>query len=791
MNLPQISGNFAVATNDTVKEILESLNEAQRAAVVHTKGPVMVIAGAGSGKTRVLTYRIAYLLEKGADPFNILALTFTNKAAREMKDRITKLVGGEARNVWMGTFHSIFARVLRVDGHLLGYPSNFTIYDTDDSKSMIKGILKEMGLESKVYEPNYILHRISSSKSNLLSAAEYASNAEVQMQDKAAGKPLTGEIFMKYNNKLKRNSAMDFDDLLYNMNILLRDFPEILYKYQQKFKYILVDEYQDTNYAQYLIIKKLAARDENICVVGDDAQSIYAFRGANIQNILNFQRDYSDTKVFKLEQNYRSTKNIVNAANSIISKNKDQIFKEVWTENEEGQRIPVLKAGSDTEEGLLIGSSIFETKMNNQLHNSDFAILYRTNAQSRSMEEALRKRNIPYRIYGGLSFYKRKEIKDLLAYFRLVINSNDQEALERIINYPARGIGKTSVEKLTIGSSQLGMPLFTFIEQIRHSNPGLNSGVVEKIDQFVTMINSFRVQLFTRNAYEMAQQITNSVGIFRDLNEDKTPEGISKTENVEELLNAIKEFSEKEPDVPSEDGNTIRTLTDFMSEVALLTNSDDDDPDDNDKVSLMTLHSAKGLEFPYVYIVGMEENLFPSHMALNSRSDLEEERRLFYVGLTRAEKRVTLSYAESRYKYGSLTLCEPSRFIEEIDPRYLEMTVKHNVKSGFFTEKKTEEFRAPVAPTLPPRNFKKINTSGNNSSAKQPEPERQPSYQSNNFQPAAVDSILVGMEVEHQRFGQGKVISIEGSGPNKKATVFFQGIGQKQLLLQFAKLRIV
>ena len=751
----------------------------------------MVIAGAGSGKTRVLTYRIAYLLEKGADPFNILALTFTNKAAREMKERITKLVGGDARNVWMGTFHSIFARVLRVDGHLLGYPSNFTIYDTDDGKSLIKGILKDMGLEAKVYEPNYILHRISSSKSNLLSAEEYASNAEIMMQDKAAGKPLTSEIFLKYNQKLKRNSAMDFDDLLYNMNILLRDFPDVLYKYQQKFRYILVDEYQDTNYAQYLIIKKLAARDENICVVGDDAQSIYAFRGANIQNILNFQRDYSDTKVFKLEQNYRSTQNIVNAANSIIAKNKDQIFKEVWTENEEGQRIPVLKASSDTEEGLLIGSSIFETKMNNQLHNSDFAILYRTNAQSRSMEEALRKRNIPYRIYGGLSFYKRKEIKDLLAYFRAVINSNDEEAVQRIINYPARGIGKTSIEKLVIGADQSGLPFFSFIEELRQHNPGLNSGVVDKIDQFVTMINSFKVQLDKRNAYELAQQIASSAGIFRDLNEDKTPEGISKTENVEELLNAIKEFSEKEDETPSADGQSLRTLSDFMSEVALLTNSDDDDPDDNDKVSLMTLHSAKGLEFPYVYIVGLEENLFPSHMALNSRSDLEEERRLFYVGLTRAEKRVTLSYAESRYKYGSLTLCEPSRFIEEIDPKYLEMTVKTHVKSGFFTEKNADDFRTPPNPTLVPRNLKKINTSKTDIPGKQPVNQQQPAYQSNNFQADAVDSIQVGMEVEHQRFGQGKVISMEGSGPNKKATVFFQGIGQKQLLLQFAKLRIL
>jgi len=751
----------------------------------------MVIAGAGSGKTRVLTYRIAYLLEKGADPFNILALTFTNKAAREMKERITKLVGNEARNVWMGTFHSIFARVLRVDGEKLGYPSNFTIYDTDDAKSLIKGILKEMGLDTKVYDPNYILHRISSSKSNLLSAQEYSSNAEIQAQDKAAQKPLIGEIFIKYSNKLKRNSAMDFDDLLYNMNILLRDFPEILYKYQQKFRFILVDEYQDTNYAQYLIIKKLAARDENICVVGDDAQSIYAFRGANIQNILNFQRDYTDTKVFKLEQNYRSTQNIVNAANSIISKNKDQIFKEVWTENEVGQRIPVLKAGTDTEEGLLICSSIFETKMNHQLHNSDFAILYRTNAQSRSMEEALRKRNIPYRIYGGLSFYKRKEIKDLLAYFRVVINSNDQEALERIINYPARGIGKTSVEKMVIGANQTGLTFFNFIEQIRINNPGVNSGVVEKLDQFVTMINSFKAQLFSRNAYELAQLIASSSGILRDLNEDKTPEGISKTENIEELLNAIKEFSEKDPEIPSESDNSTRTLSDFMSEVALLTNSDDDDPNDNDKVSLMTLHSAKGLEFPYVYIVGLEENLFPSHMALNSRSDLEEERRLFYVGLTRAEKRVTLSYAESRYKYGSLTMCEPSRFIDEIDPRFLEMSVKTHPKAGFFTDKTADDFHNQPLPTLQPRNLKKITTLNSNGTAKPAEPQKQPSYQSNNFQPDPVDAIQIGMEVEHQRFGQGKVISLEGSGPNKKATVFFQGIGQKQLLLQFAKLRIV
>lgn len=781
-----------------MKEILESLNEAQRDAVKHTKGPVMVIAGAGSGKTRVLTFRIAYLLQKGVDPFNILALTFTNKAAKEMKERISKLVGPDARNVWMGTFHSIFARILRMDGHLLGYPSNFTIYDTDDCKSAIKGILKEMNLDVKVYDPNFVLHRISSAKSNLLSAEDYATNSEIQMQDKTAGKPLVGEIFMKYRTRLFKNSAMDFDDLLYYMNILLRDFPDVLYKYQQKFKYILVDEYQDTNFAQYLIIKKLAARDENICVVGDDAQSIYAFRGANIQNILNFQRDYSDTKVFKLEQNYRSTQNIVNAANSIISKNKDQIFKEVWTSNEEGQKIPVLKANSDTEEGALIAHSIFETKMNNQLHNHDFAILYRTNSQSRAMEEALRKRNIPYRIFGGLSFYKRKEIKDLLAYFRVVINQNDQEALNRIINYPVRGIGKTTIERLQVGATETGLSMFEFIENINQYNIGITSGVRDKIEQFVIMIKSFRAQLDIRNAYELAQHIATSAGILRDLSEDKTPEGISHLENLEELLNAIKEFSEKEIDTTSETSPNTRTLPDFMSDVALLTDADEDDEKDTDKVSMMTIHASKGLEFPYVFIVGLEENLFPSHMALSSRSDLEEERRLFYVALTRAEKRVTLSYAESRYRWGSLTLCEVSRFVEEIDPRFLEMTVKIQPKQGYQQER--QSFNQPSTQKSNPvskdetvgRNLKKIEKNQPLRSAPSLSPNPAPNQNPNpNFQPAAIDAIQVGMEVEHLRFGQGKVITIEGSGPNKKATVAFPVIGQKQLLLQFAKLRII
>jgi DNA helicase-2/ATP-dependent DNA helicase PcrA len=768
-----------------MSDILSHLNESQRKAVEHTNGPVMVIAGAGSGKTRVLTYRVAMLLEKGVDPFNILALTFTNKAAREMKERILTIAGNsEARNVWMGTFHSIFARILRIDGHLLGYPSHFTIYDTDDSKSLLKAIVRELNLDPKVYQASSLLSRISACKSNLISAGDYNRNEELTEYDRISGRPFTGTIFTKYADRCFKASAMDFDDLLYFTNILLRDFPEILFKYQQKFKYILVDEYQDTNFAQYLIVKQLAAKHENICVVGDDAQSIYGFRGANIQNILNFQKDYPEAVAYKLEQNYRSTKVIVNAANSIIANNKTQLQKTIWTDNDEGTLITLLRASSDNEEGTLVAQSVFENKMNLQLSNSQFAILYRTNAQSRAIEEAFRKMNIPYRIYGGLSFYKRKEIKDLLAYFRLVINPNDEEALNRIINYPARGIGKTTMEKIVVLSGEKGKNPWQIVENQQCLEPVLNLGTLHKISDFVTMINSFRMQLLNKNAYELARHIALSSGLMKELQEDATPEGINRTENIEELLNAIKDFSEKESETvfenPEAPPPSIRTLDEFMSEIALLTDADEEDDDDTEKVSLMTIHQSKGLEFPYVYIVGLEENLFPSLQSLSSRADLEEERRLFYVALTRAERKVTLAYAESRYRWGNLTLCEPSRFIEEIDPRYLDLPKKNSTPKNLFYD---DDFVKPGSALsgFKPKNFTKVSEISNKS----------PKAAISTTEASDPALIQPGMEVLHQSFGQGKVINVEGSEGNRKATVFFPGVGQKQLLLKFARLKIV
>jgi len=655
--------------------ILEKLNEEQRQAVVETEGPVMVIAGAGSGKTRVLTFRVAYLMELGVDPFHILALTFTNKAAREMTERILSLAGNnDAKNVWMGTFHSVFARVLRIEGHRLGYPSNYTIYDSDDSKRVIKNLIKENNLDEKLYQPGYIAQRISAAKTSLISSEEYQSNPEIQEYDSSAGKPLTGKIYLQYQNRLMRSSAMDFDDLLFNMNLLLRDFPDVLIKYQQKFRYILVDEYQDTNYAQYLIVKKLAANNENLCVVGDDAQSIYAFRGANIQNILNFRSDYPDHKIFKLEQNYRSTKIIVEAANTIILNNKNQIFKEIWTDNDEGLPITLLHASTDNEEGTLVAQSIFENKMNHQLPNSSFAILYRTNSQSRIMEESLRKLNIPCRIFGGLSFYQRKEIKDMLAYFRLSVNPRDEDALLRVINYPARGIGKTTVEKLIVLADEHKKSLFDLID----SPPAtfrFPENTWAKVTGFITMIKSFGSLLKTRNAFEMAKHIAASSGLIREMNEDKTPEGVSHLENMEELLNAIKEFTET-PRTDLETGeieeNVVRTLDEFLQDVALLTDADFGNKDDTDRVVLMTVHQAKGLEFPYIFVVGLEENLFPSIQSMNSRTDLEEERRLFYVAITRAQIKLTLAYAENRYRWGNLTMCEPSRFISEIPSKLID-----------------------------------------------------------------------------------------------------------------------
>mgnify|MGYP002344515004 FL=1 len=767
------------------RNILEQLNESQRVAVAATEGPVMVIAGAGSGKTRVLTYRVAHLIEKGVDAFNILCLTFTNKAAREMKERIVSLVGNEAKNVWMGTFHSVFARILRSDGQHLGYPQNFTIYDTDDSKSLIRTIVKELELDPKEYAPNQVLSRISAAKSNLISAEDYNKNADIMEQDRMARKPMIGKIYVYYQARLFKSGAMDFDDLLFNTNILLRDFPEILYKYQDKFRYILVDEYQDTNFSQYIIVKKLAARFENLCVVGDDAQSIYSFRGANIQNILNFKSDYPNCQIFKLEQNYRSTKTIVKAANSLIACNKDQIQKEVWTENEEGLLIKVLKSKSDSEEGTLVANTIFEIKMNQQLHNDAFAVLYRTNAQSRAIEEALRRLNIPYKIYGGLSFYSRKEIKDLLAYFRLTVNPNDEESLRRIINYPARGIGETSMQKITIAATNNGISLWDALTQRQKYRVDLGSKTANAIDNFITMLQSFRAQLEKTDAFKLAEHIAKASGILRDLDEDKTVEGQARIENIEALLNAVQGFADRAIDPATGEESKTPTLGEFLQEVSLLTDQDADDKTDTDKVSLMTIHQSKGLEFPYVFVTGMEENLFPSFMSINSRADLEEERRLFYVAITRAEKRAFLSHAETRYKWGQLTVCEISRFVNEIDERFVENNTRTSwnrladsgVKSST-PAKQVKTYTKPATPSTPPNGFKKVGTYAKDDA--QQAATHVPNDDYGNIEP--------GMRVTHASFGMGSVVSVEGTGPNKKATVIFDSVGEKKLLLRFAKL---
>ncbi len=787
------SQNFSV-----LSDYLENLNPAQRAAVECIKGPVMIIAGAGSGKTRVLTYRIAHLLNSGVDSFNILALTFTNKAAKDMKERISLIVGSEAKNLWMGTFHSVFARMLRFESEKLGYPSNFTIYDTDDAKGLLKDILKEQGLDDKQYKPDLVYNRISAAKNNLISYTEYQNDVQIQADDRQGNKPKLGILYELYSKRCFKAGAMDFDDLLYQTNILLKNFPEVLHKYQHKFKHLLVDEFQDTNFAQYTIIRKLAALNENVCVVGDDAQSIYAFRGATIQNILNFEKDYPDLNVFKLEQNYRSTKNIVNTANSIILNNRKQIKKDVWTSNEEGEKIKVLKALTDNEEGAMVANFIFEEKANKQLQNKAFAILYRTNAQSRSMEEALRKLNIAYRIYGGLSFYKRKEIKDLLGYFRLTINHNDEEALKRIINYPARGIGKTTLDKIVVLADEHDKSLWEVIEKINLYAIDVSSGVKGKISEFVMLIKSFSVMNKTNNAYELASHIANATTLLKELYIDKTPEGMSRYENIQALLNGIKEFTEKESIITfnPEDGEILtdhskemRTLDIFLQDVALLTDADsDDDKNDNNKVSLMTIHASKGLEFSHVFVVGLEENLFPSQMSLNSREDIEEERRLFYVASTRAEKTLVFSYATSRYRWGNLTQCEPSRFLEEIDASYLD--IQHSSKS---TSKPS--FSASPFSTFKGARAVPISTALFGGGNKQTVGQSRPIVASNNqlfenFVPDDPQLFQVGMEVEHQRFGTGKIINLEGTLPEIKATIFFQGTGQKQLLLKFAKLRI-
>jgi DNA helicase-2/ATP-dependent DNA helicase PcrA len=756
---------------------LDELNESQRVAVEHIFGPIMVIAGAGSGKTRVLTYRIAHMMQQDIDPFHILALTFTNKAAKEMTERIGHIVGAaEAKNISMGTFHSVFSKILRFNAERIGFPNNFTIYDTQDSKSLIKDIIKELNLDDKTYKPSMVFGRISAAKNNLISPEAYAANTEIQLEDKQSRRPELGRIFQTYANRCLKAGAMDFDDLLYFTNVLLRDFPDVLHYYQQKFQYILVDEYQDTNYAQYLIVKKLAAAYQNICVVGDDAQSIYSFRGANIENILNFRKDYPDFVLYKLEQNYRSTKNIVEAANSIIKKNKDQILKTVWTDNNEGAKIKVQRSLTDNEEGRTIAQAIFERKTAEGARFQDFAILYRTNKQSRAFEEALRKLNIPYKIYGGLSFYQRKEIKDLLAYFRLSANPHDEEALKRVINYPKRGIGKTTIENIIIAANRYNVSMWEVIKDFQRFPAEVGSAARTKIYEFVTMIDSFGAELDKTDAFTLAERIAKSSGIIRELlaEKDKGPEEVERFQNIEELLAGIQEF------VRGADTDAPRTLADFMMDVALLTDADQDKPEDRNHISLMTIHSSKGLEFPYIYIVGLEENLFPSQMALNSRSELEEERRLFYVALTRGMRSCMLSYATSRFTWGQSIMCEPSRFIDEIDPQYLQFesvsrasNSRSLMGSGGFDRGFTGGLNKPLGNKPPLRSLKEVSERPSASPTKN------------------TLAIIVGNNVLHDRFGKGKVLKLEGQGADQKATIFFPQHGSKTVLLRFANLQII
>ena len=730
-------------------------------------GPMIVIAGAGSGKTRVLTYKIAYLMTQGVDPFNILALTFTNKAAREMKERIANIVGDEAKNLWMGTFHSVFARILRIEAHKIGYTSNFTIYDSDDSQKLVARIIKELNLDKEQYKYKIIFSRISSMKNNFISADQYVNDEEMLLSDKISNRPKFHQIYKQYVDRCFKAGAMDFDDLLLKTNELLNSYPDTLSKYQNIFRYILVDEYQDTNHSQYLIIRSLSDKFQNICVVGDDAQSIYSFRGANINNILNFQKDFPDSKIFRLEQNYRSTKNIVNAANSIIKYNQKRLKKNVWTNNESGEKISVNKLLTDGEEGRFVASSIFENKMQSQMKNSDFAILYRTNAQSRSFEDALRKKNIPYRVYGGLSFYQRKEIKDVLAYLRLLINNDDEQAFKRIINFPARGIGLTTLNKIAIEAKNKSVSDYTFLKNYSKSSSILNNSTKNKLLEFVVMIESIKAKLESLDVFEITKEVLKQSGLYNLYKNDESMEGVNRIQNIEELLNGIKDF------VENNDKNQVSVST-FLQDVALATDQDNES-NDNNKVALMTIHLAKGLEFPFVYIVGLEENLFPSAMNLNSRTDLEEERRLFYVALTRAEKKIYLSYVLSRYRWGKPVDSEKSRFIDEINDEFVENNIIQNSTTRDFSNdvqynKIGLRYKKPEK--RPPSNFIKIKSS---------------SVKSNLFDA----KLVVGNIVMHERFGKGRVISIEGSGGDKKAEIKFEKNGIKKLLLRFSKLEII
>ena len=781
-------------------DYIEELNEGQRNAVLYNDGPSLVIAGAGSGKTRVLTYKIAYLLENGYQPWNILALTFTNKAAREMKERIARQMGPErARHLWMGTFHSIFLRILHVEAGHIGFTSQFTIYDTADSKSLIRSIIKEMGLDEKVYKPGIVQARISNAKNHLVSPAGYANNKEAYEGDRAAKVPALRDIYQRYWERCRQADAMDFDDLLFYTFLLFRDHPEVLARYQDQFRYILVDEYQDTNFAQHSIVLQLAKNHQHVCVVGDDAQSIYSFRGADIDNILYFTKVYPDTKVFKLEQNYRSTQTIVRAANSLIEKNQWQIRKEVFSEKEKGEAIGVYQAYSDVEEGDIVVNKIAELRREKRYAYSDFAILYRTNAQSRIFEEAMRKRSMPYRIYGGLSFYQRKEIKDVIAYFRLIVNPNDEEAFKRIINYPARGIGDTTVGKIIAAATGHNVSLWTVLCEPLAYGLNFNKGTVGKLQAFRELISAFITDAAEKNAYEIGADIIRQSGIINDVCQDNSPENLSRKENIEELVNGMSDFCAQR----QEEGNPNVLLGDFLSEVSLLTDQDSDKDGDDEKITLMTVHSAKGLEFKNVFVVGMEENLFPSGMVGDSPRALEEERRLFYVAITRAEEHCFLSYAKTRFRYGKMEFGSPSRFLKDIDIRFLRLpqdagmfrrveeeaaAFRRENARGFAPDREDAPYGGKervsvrpkqqiIAPTVP-RNLKRVAPSANTASTS-------PSAG------ASANCVQQGQLIEHERFGLGEVLKVEGEGDNAKATIRFKNVGDKQLLLRFARFKVL
>ena len=763
--------------------ILEGLNEAQLKAVEHVKGSVMVIAGAGSGKTKVLTHRIAYTIAGGVDPYRILALTFTNKAAAEMRERIRLLIGDSlSKQVWMGTFHSMFSRILRKEGKVLGYTPNFVIYDTEDSKNLLKQIVKELGLDSKTYTPSLLLGRISQAKSNLISDAHYNANSEIQKADADSGKHFIGKIFKIYNLRLKQADAMDFDDLLYYINVLFRDYPEVLSRYQMHFEYVLVDEYQDTNFAQYMIVKKLVGQHRNLCVVGDDAQSIYGFRGANIENIFNFKRDFPEHHVYKLEQNYRSTGHIVGAANSVISNNQKQIHKEIWTQNEAGVKLNVIRTKSEYEEGRFIAEDIEREIRKKDFEFSDFAILYRTNMQSRPIEEALRRFNLPYRIYGGLAFYKRREIKDILAYFRLTVNPKDEESLRRVINYPQRGIGQTTIEKIIAKAAELQVSLWNIVENPESLD--VNLPTKERLKEFTAKIKSFSAMSETMNAYEVGGHIFSASGILKSLEDDV--EGKERLDHIQALLDSMQEFCEKDdreefdPFTGEILENQEPNLSNFLGSISLLTDEDENKTGEDNRIKLMTIHTAKGLEFNHVYISGLEENLFPSALSLGSRADLEEERRLFYVALTRARKQLTITYANSRFKNGSLNFCEVSRFVDEIQPEYLEVQPLKNSLENL------PKWQISDKSLSSKPNFKPIQKAAASSTVFAPKATAKTTPSKSYL---SEDEIYVGLEVIHDKFGHGEVMALENHDGNARATIAFPNFGTKILLLSFAKLR--